>query len=87
LCEVPANPGKGNDPENTQKKFSVFTGKFHPERHAVVLCKMNDEPVTKEVKLLPKIHIGLNPEFQQLVGKQNKKNEDKWQSHGEELGV
>ena len=63
-----------NNAEDTQEQFAIIACKLHSESHSVVFGKVNDEPVSRNVKLLTERHVQLYPEFQRLVEEQDYKN-------------
>jgi len=64
------------NPKQGKKKFPFFSGEFQSERHAVILSKMDDKPITQHLIFLSEGHVGFDPEFGNLIGKQDENNKN-----------
>ena len=49
----------------------MLAPKLHAKGHTVVLGKVNNEPIAKNMELLAQDHMCLYPKFQYLVDDQN----------------
>ena len=70
LAELVNPPNKDAEKDYTeqrQQEFAKPASELHSERHSLVFNEINLEPVTKDVKMLAKAHIGLDEYFDDLV--------------------
>ena len=72
--QIPANTDHQCDAKDTQQKFSERSTELQPERHSVVLGKVNQKPITDYMKFLAEVQMCFDPDFKNLVDQQYKKN-------------
>ena len=74
LREADEHPKQGHDgynPKEAQAELQEAATAHPTEGHAVVLDEQQLEPVSEDRDFLPKGHIGLNPNLEDLVEHQN----------------
>ncbi len=73
--KIKTNNNNGNYSEKAKCQLAKLAAECKPESHSFVLGEMNDEPVAKYMILLPKGHVGLYPEFRNLVNQEYQEND------------
>ena len=63
----PYEYGAEADAEQAQKKLADSSPELHAEGHALVFYKAEAKPLSYHVNLFPKLHIGLDQNFYELV--------------------
>lgn len=64
----PHDGGGGDDAEGGEEELAEVAAERHAEGHTAILGEMEKTPAADEGYLLAYLHVGLDPELEDLVG-------------------